>query len=75
MFDKNWLQKDLESHENFRGETTYHMPEKRLEHVRDHLLGVIEELFMAADPDMTKIEFCLEEVASGLGVRLPSYVS
>ena len=75
MFDKKWLERDFDSCENFRGETTYFVPEKRLLNARDQLLGITEELLMSPDPDMKKVESCIEELAYSLGMRLPSYVS
>ncbi len=59
----------FEYHELRNGDTAYISSQEDFNHLRDHVLGLIEQLYLTKSPDMSLVNFNLDEIASLLEIK------
>ncbi len=51
----------------------YMIPEKTVDHVVDHLTGILEQLYQEEKPDIKLLENNLEEIFHVFGLTIPKH--
>jgi hypothetical protein len=51
----------------------YMIPENTVDHVIDHLTGVLEQLYQEEKPDIKLLENNLEEIFHVFGLKIPQH--